>query len=73
MNILAFCSATVMGAGIWVLVLAAIGYWFGSSQQVVLQKLHWITVVLVIGCVFLAVAYWRHWKTRPSRAQRWAH
>jgi membrane protein DedA with SNARE-associated domain len=64
MNIYAFCSATVLGAGIWVVVLAAVGYWFGHNEQVVLQNLHWVTLALVAGCGILVIFYWRRWKNR---------
>jgi len=64
MNVLAFCAATVLGAGIWVLVLAAVGYWFGRNEQLVLQNLHWVTLALVTGCGILVIFYWRGWKGR---------
>jgi membrane protein DedA with SNARE-associated domain len=32
MNIFAFCAATLLGAGIWVLVLAVMGYWFRPQR-----------------------------------------
>lgn len=67
MNIFAFCAATVLGAGVWVLALAAMGYWFGRNEQLVLQNLHWITLALAIGCAILALFYWRRWKNRLPR------
>jgi len=63
MNIFTFSSATVLGAGIWVMVLAAMGYWFGRNEQLVLQHLHWIILALVIGCIILVIFYWRRWLT----------
>ena len=71
MNILAFCSATVLGAGIWVLVLAAMGYWFGRNEALVIENLHWITLALVIGCSILAIFYWHKCKDRLPQAQQW--
>ena len=64
MNIIVFCAATFLGAGIWVVVLAAMGYWFGRNEQLFMQNLHWITMVLGIGCVLLSFFYWRRWKRR---------
>ena len=69
MNIFTFCAATVLGAGIWVLVLAAMGYWFGRNEQLVLQNLHWITLALVIGCGILVIFYRRRWKHRYPQAR----
>ncbi|MGB8334708.1 MAG: DedA family protein [Desulfobacterales bacterium] len=70
MNMFTFCAATVLGAGIWVIVLAAIGYWFGRNEQLVMQNLHWVTLALVIGCGILTILYWRKWKSRLKQAQR---
>lgn len=70
MNMFTFCAATVLGAGIWVIVLAAIGYWFGRNEQLLMQNLHWVTLVLVIVCGILSILYWRRWKSRLKQAQR---
>ncbi len=64
MNIIVFCAATVLGAGIWVVVLAAMGYWFGRNEQLFMENLNWITLALVIGCGILSFFYWRRWKSR---------
>lgn len=58
MNITAFCSATTLGAGIWVMILAATGYWFGNNEQLVKQNLHWITLALIFGCGLFLFFYW---------------
>ncbi|NOX32139.1 MAG: DedA family protein [Deltaproteobacteria bacterium] len=57
MNAFAFCAATILGAGAWVMVLSAMGYWFGRNEQLVLQNLHFFTLALVIGCAALLVIY----------------
>jgi membrane protein DedA with SNARE-associated domain len=64
MNIFVFCAATVLGAGIWVLALAGMGYWFGRNEQIVLQNLRWVTLFLVAGCGLLVFFYWRKWQSR---------
>jgi membrane protein DedA with SNARE-associated domain len=69
MNMFTFCAATILGAGIWVIVLAALGYWFGRNEQLVMQNLHWVTLALVIGCGILSILYWRRWKSRLKQAQ----
>ena len=66
MNIVVFCAATSLGAGIWVVVLAAMGYWFGRNEQLFMQNLHWITMALGAGCVLLSFFYWRRWKRRSA-------
>jgi membrane protein DedA with SNARE-associated domain len=69
MNIFAFCAATALGAGIWVLVLAAVGYWFGRNEQLVIQNMHWITLALVTGCGIMVIIYWRRWRGRATRSK----
>jgi membrane protein DedA with SNARE-associated domain len=64
MNVFAFCAATALGAGIWVLVLAGMGYWFGRNEQLVLQNLHWVTLFVVVGCGVIVFFYWRKWQSR---------
>ena len=68
MNIFVFCAATVLGAGIWVSVLAGMGYWFGRNEQMVMRNLHWITFALGVGCAVLVFFYWRRWKGRSLQA-----
>ena len=70
MNIFAFLAATVLGAGIWVVVLSALGYWFGRNEQLVMENLRWFTLALVVGCGILVLFYWRGWKGRfPKKRQ----
>lgn len=70
MNITTFCAATALGAGIWVLVLAALGYWFGRNEQLILSNLRWVTLALVAGCAILTIFYWRRLKGRfPEKRQ----
>jgi len=64
MNIFAFCAATVLGAGIWVLVLAALGYWFGRNEELVLQNMRWVSLFLVVGSSVIVFFYWRKWQSR---------
>jgi membrane protein DedA with SNARE-associated domain len=69
MNFLIFCASTALGAGIWVLVLAGVGYWFGRNEALVLQHLHWITVALIFVCAALIFVYWRRWKGHSKNDQ----
>lgn len=67
MNFLAFCSVTVLGALVWVLVLAGLGYWFGQNEQLILRNLRWAALALAVGCGGLLLAYRHWWKRRPDR------
>ncbi|WP_213694774.1 DedA family protein [Aminiphilus sp.] len=57
MNLAVFSLFTALGAGIWVVVLALVGYWVGNNQALVMDSLHKITVVTLGLCVVLVAAY----------------
>ena len=67
MNIFAFCAATILGAGIWVIILIGVGYWFGRNEAVVMQNLRWVTLILTIVCLGCLVVYWRRWRTHHKK------
>ena len=69
MNFLTFCASTVLGSAIWVLALAGVGYWFGSSEHLVLQHLRWITIALVFVCLGLVMVYWLKWREHYKNDQ----
>ena len=52
-----FCLFTSLGAGIWVLVLALLGYFFGQNQELVMSKLHTIVLILLPLCLLLILIY----------------
>jgi len=49
-----FCLFTSLGAGIWVVILALLGYIFGQNQQLLQSKLHEI-LILLLPCLALTV------------------
>lgn len=57
MNLAVFSLFTALGAGIWVVVLALVGYWVGNNQVLVMNSLHKITIVTLGLCVVLVAAY----------------
>lgn len=60
MNLAVFSLFTALGAGIWVVVLALVGYWVGSNQALVMDSLHKITLVTLGICAALVTVYvWR--------------
>ncbi len=66
MNIFTFCASTFLGAAVWVVILAASGYWFGRNEQLVLQNLRWITVCISVGCGIVILVYLKKWRQRHS-------
>ncbi|MFW5888645.1 MAG: DedA family protein [Patescibacteria group bacterium] len=56
MNLGQFCLYTALGAGIWVSILAGLGYYFGANKEVMTYFLHEISNIFwVLG--FLVAAY----------------
>lgn len=69
MGVFPFCVATALGAGLWVLVLAGLGFWFGRNEQLVLQNLQWVTLILAVGCGVIVFVHWRRWRSHSIRIQ----
>lgn len=57
MNLLEFSFFTAFGAGIWVWVLAYIGYFVGNNKEKILEVSRQWSVYVIIGCVLLILAY----------------
>ena len=50
-----FSLYTGIGAGIWVTILALLGYYFGQNETLLKENLHTVTVV-VLGCIVVSGA-----------------
>jgi len=57
MNLFKFSFYTSLGAGIWVIILALIGYYIGQNEDLVKQYLQNATILAVIGVVVIALIY----------------
>jgi len=57
MNLLKFCFFTAFGAGIWVYILAYIGYFVGDNEERIMQMSRQWAVYLIIGCVVIVTGY----------------
>jgi len=56
-----FALYTTLGAGIWVTVLALLGYFLGAHQDQVARYLHNATLIALIAVAALSLFYWlRH-------------
>ncbi|GHV28707.1 membrane protein [Synergistales bacterium] len=57
MNLPKFCAYTVLGSGIWVSVLAAIGYCVGAGGDGMHSVLKRVTLMLILFCVLIVALY----------------
>jgi membrane protein DedA with SNARE-associated domain len=57
MNLLEFSFYTAFGAGVWVWILAYIGYFVGNNKEKILEVSRQWSVYMIIGCVLLILAY----------------
>ena len=63
MNLVIFSLYTSLGAGIWVIILALLGYYIGENEVLIKAYLHNIIVVLLLFCIIGAMLYyWRYQK-----------
>jgi len=57
MNIVTFSSYSALGAGIWVIVLVALGYLLGSNEALISEYLHTATVITLACVAFITLFY----------------
>ena len=57
MNIAKFSFYTAIGAGIWIVVLVAIGYMVGSNQELISKYMKSATLIALVSVVLMIVFY----------------
>jgi membrane protein DedA with SNARE-associated domain len=57
MNLAVFSIYTALGAGIWALILVALGYFIGENQELIDLYLKQITIVVLLSLILLGVWY----------------
>ena len=57
MNIAKFSFYSALGAGIWIVVLVALGYLLGSNEKMVSEYLKSATLIALICVVFITIFY----------------
>lgn len=57
MNIFTFSLYTTLGAGIWVAILLAIGYYIGNQKELIKEYLGQITIYLLIAVALITAIY----------------
>ncbi|GAB6888435.1 DedA family protein [Desulfothermus okinawensis JCM 13304] len=64
MNIWLFSIFTALGAGIWVIVLALLGYFFGINRELLKQHLHIVSISLIIFVLVVSFIYFWIYKRK---------
>ncbi|MCZ6134067.1 DedA family protein [Campylobacter ureolyticus] len=64
MNIFRFSLFTTLGAGIWVAILLGLGYFLGQNETVLKEKLHIITIILLLFVVLTFIVHFYFYKKR---------
>jgi len=67
MNLAEFTVFTLLGAGIWALILIFLGYFIGENQELIKAYLKEITAVVFIVVVFIGLLYYRYQKRKGIR------
>jgi membrane protein DedA with SNARE-associated domain len=52
-----FCFYTAFGAGIWVTVLAFIGYFVGHNREKIMAVSREWSIYVIVGCALLVTVY----------------
>ena len=64
MNLFLFCIYTILGAGIWVIILTLLGYFLGGNEALIKEYLHYIIIVILISLYVLVFLYYSRIKRK---------
>ena len=67
MNLFVFSVFTSLGAGIWVAILAFLGYYLGGNEELIKEYLHQIIIALLVLIVFFSYLYYKFTKRKNRR------
>jgi len=70
MNHVKFSLYTLLGAGIWVTILNAIGYFIGANQELIMKYSHQALIGVVIVSVVIIILYVRAHKAKIRRSAK---
>lgn len=65
MNLFVFSLYTSLGAGIWVAILAVLGYYLGDNEGLIKEYLRYIIVAILI--VLAILGFWYYKKTKKTK------
>ncbi|WP_425597241.1 DedA family protein [Synergistes jonesii] len=62
-----FTFYTALGSGVWVVILALVGYFFGSSGEQIHSEMKKASMSLIVGCAALIAGYVVIYKRRQRK------
>lgn len=65
MNIVEFSIFTILGAGIWALILTLVGYFIGANESLIKEYLKEITIIML---ALLSILVWIYYKYQKRKA-----
>ncbi|RBQ31018.1 DedA family protein [Aliarcobacter vitoriensis] len=66
MNLAKFTFYTTLGAGLWMIVLAYLGYFLGDNEELLKEYLHLIIIVILVSIVIFSYIYYKITKKRKK-------
>ena len=70
MNLAHFLFFTGLGAGIWVTILACIGYVAGQNEQLIREHLHNATIWVIVASLIIIAVYVYFYRRKMRRARK---
>ncbi len=68
MNIFLFSLYTSLGAAIWVIILALVGYFIGDNELLIKEYLRYIVIAILITLGIVAYFYYKNYKRKSLKA-----
>lgn len=69
MDMKTFLLYTSLGAGIWSIILIALGYSIGENEELIKEYLHQITYIVVVSMLFLLATYFYFHKRKQRKSK----
>lgn len=70
MNLVKFILYTTLGSGIWMIVLAYLGYFLGNNEELLKDYLHQIIIAILVAIVIFSYIYYKIYKNKRRDAKK---
>ncbi|QKF60029.1 DedA family protein [Aliarcobacter lanthieri] len=70
MNFAKFTLYTTLGAGIWMIVLAYLGYFLGNNEELLKEYLHQIIILILVVIAICSYIYYKIYKNKRRDAKQ---